>query len=157
MYKVGESRLTHTDHQDFVKKLTKWAGNCRMLMFCSWKKWSIMKTLNDRFDKVSVKVELYTPVSPGKIALTFWLQIIMRENTVQLALVSRDSADLRLKIFRNTIPESSRRQNLSLPHADIYLRSIYIVWGMMSNLGMIYSIREDVHQLCIIICKYYTI
>ena len=35
--------------------------------------------------------------------------------------------------------ESSKEQNLNLPHASNYLHSIYIVLGIISNLEMIYN------------------
>lgn len=43
--------------------------------------------------------------------------------------------------------ESPQKQNLNLPSTSNYLRSIYIVTGIMSNLEMIQSVQEDVHRL----------
>ena len=35
------------------------------------------------------------------------------------------------------VPESSKKQNLNLPHTGIYLHSIYIISSIISNLEMI--------------------
>ena len=41
----------------------------------------------------------------------------------------------------------SKKQNFNLQHAGNYLHSIYIVFGIISNLEMIQSIQEDMHRL----------
>ena len=45
------------------------------------------------------------------------------------------------------ILESSKKQNLNLPHSDNCLHSIYIVLGVTVNLEVIESVREDVPRL----------
>ena len=44
---------------------------------------------------------------------------------------------------KKKMAESSKKQNLNLPHASNYLHSIYIVLGIISNIEMIYYIWED--------------
>ena len=48
---------------------------------------------------------------------------------------------------KKTVLESSKRQNLSLPHSGNYLHSIYIVFGIISNPEMTLSVWENEHRL----------
>ena len=57
--------------------------------------------------------------------------------SVSMGSASMDSTNFGLKIFRKNIPESSKKQNLDLPHADNYSQSIYIVLDIICNLEMI--------------------
>ena len=61
---------------------------------------------------------------------------------IQLALCIHRFCILRFnhcesKIFRKKFSESSKKQNSNLPCVSNYLRSIYIVLGIISNLEMI--------------------
>lgn len=64
--------------------------------------------------------------------------------SVSMGSASMDSTNFGLKIFRKNIPESSKKQNLDLPHADNYSQSIYIVLDIICNLGMIWNVWDAV-------------
>ena len=58
--------------------------------------------------------------------------------SMSLVFASMDSTNLGSKIFRkNKIPGSSKKQNLSLLCTSNYLRNIYVVLGIISNVEMI--------------------
>lgn len=42
-----------------------------------------------------------------------------------------------IKYIQKSIPESSKNQNLHLPHIDSYLRIVYVALCITSNLEMI--------------------
>ena len=48
------------------------------------------------------------------------------------------------KYSEKNIPESSKKQNLDLPHADNYSQSIYIVLDIICNLEMIWNVWDAV-------------
>lgn len=51
-----------------------------------------------------------------------------------------DSTNHDLKIFEKKNLEASKKQNLSLLHSSNYLQSIYIVFSIVSNLEVIWTI-----------------